>query len=314
MLKLNSIILPKKMKPILIILTLFLFSSLLSQENTPKRGSLKVRKKATAEVETISNKNANVIDFQPLIVPVTPPPIVIPKACNKYGWLNGNWSLIGFPDRTKEREAIFDEMYLINCTEVRINYSDLPTQKMSFTINKKENKITFKSETRTFDFDYTLKVGLGEKWDAATNNIIKDTAYKRLRLYNKEKEISFYLVTGRYTDEHNYFPHVCKEADEKINKWISEQTDSNGYKTRIKFNSCSQVNVKYENTLLKNRIEAIAFKYEDKKNYITLKKQKIGVPNEYFDSQYQIEFKIVKEEDKLVLTNKKESLTFSIEK
>lgn len=42
-------------------------------------------------------------------------------------------------------------------------------------------------------------------------------------------------------------------------------------------------------------------------NYIELNRQRIGVPNKYFNSQYKIEFI----GEKLILTNKTEKFTYS---
>ena len=74
-------------------------------------------------------------------------------------------------------------------------------------------------------------------------------------LFQKEKFIKYRLIWGKSNDPHSYFPGICKQEEDTVHQWISDQKDSDGFRHKLIFRSCSEIEVQYRNPKKKNRKE-----------------------------------------------------------
>ncbi|MEN8929476.1 MAG: hypothetical protein ABF242_04335 [Flavobacteriales bacterium] len=305
---------------ILIFSSLFSFSQLEVEEKkeTYQRGVIKVRKQSVEILIKTDYKSVT----DKIVMPAlnsTSANIIYESPCSNISWMRKNWKFKGFTSRAFNREYVIDAMEVEDCENVKLHYiskeGDTTTveSKMNFEEEDRERKVTFtylkegKEEQFFFDFSLKIQTELNEFLSTPDSNVY-DTVSIAILLNSEQKYKKYSLVNEQKSSNHNFFPGICKEAHDTIQQWISDTKDAEGYRHKITFKSCREIEILYRNPLKKLRKEKIEIEQVEDENFIKLDRQRIDAPDKYFSSRYGIKFA----ENKLILSNKVETFTYSI--
>ena len=281
-----------------------------------KRGVIHVRKKKVQQAAIPVAENEKFI--MPMVIN-RPNLDIINPPCINMPWLKEDWVLKGFPNKAFSREYIIDAMHVVDCENVTLLYyinGDTTEVESQINFNEKESTVTFtylENETeKILEFDYSLNIQSKKSNMQPPDGsyIAYDTTAVDILLFQKEKFIKYRLIWGKSNDPHSYFPGICKQEEDTVHQWISDQKDSDGFRHKLIFKSCSEIEVQYRNPKKKNRKEG--FKVMEKTDgiHIELSRQRINVSDKYFNSEYTLQMK----NDQLILENNIEKFTNSVYK
>lgn len=250
-------------KPLILLLCIFCSSISLSQKAEKEkkkyeRGVIKVRKKK-AEIIIKTTLTNEKIYLPP--ISATNANIIYESPCSDMSWMREKWKMKGFPNKSFNREYVIDAMEVTDCENVTLIYyingdTIRVKSKMNFEDTNNQRKVTFtyteNEEEKEIFFNYNLNFETKVRdFQPDPDNLLVDTLSISIVLNSVQKYVTYALVNGTGTNNHNYFPGICKLAHDTVNQWLSDSRDEDGFKHKIIFRSCSEIEIQYRNPLKK---------------------------------------------------------------